>query len=54
MLELIEDQLKDLLRKHDYDPAKSAFVKGSALCAIQDTNPELGEQSIAELLRVMD
>ena len=36
MLDLVEEELKDLLRKHDYDPEKSAFIRGSALNYLQD------------------
>ncbi|CAM6002379.1 unnamed protein product [Sphagnum balticum] len=44
----------DLLKKHDYDPEKSAFIRGSAISYIQDINPELGEKSIEQLLKAMD
>jgi elongation factor Tu len=54
MIELIEEELKDLLRKHDYDPEKSAFIRGSAISYIQDMNPEIGEKSIEALLKAMD
>lgn len=54
MLEVIEMELKELLKKHQYDPEKVKFVKGSALHAINDTEPELGEKKILELLDVMD
>lgn len=54
MLEVIEMELKELLKKHEYDPEKVKFVKGSALHAINDTEPELGEKKILELLDVMD
>jgi elongation factor Tu len=47
-------ELKELLKKHEYDPDTIKFVKGSALHAINDTEPELGEKSIIELLDVMD
>jgi len=35
-----------LLLKHDYDPSKSTFIRGSAVSALTDTNPELGVKSI--------
>lgn len=54
MVDLIELELKELLKKHDYDPEKSAFIRGSALNYLQDTNPELGEKSIEALLHAMD
>ena len=54
MLDLVEMELKELLKKHDYDPEKSAFIRGSAINAIQNENPELGEQAIEKLLKAMD
>jgi elongation factor Tu len=54
MIELIEMELKELLKKHDYDPDKSAFIRGSAISYIQDINPEIGEKSIEALLKAMD
>lgn len=54
MVDLIEMEMKELLKKHDYDPEKSAFIRGSALNYLQDTNPELGEKSIEKLLEAMD
>lgn len=54
MVDLIEMELKELLKKYDYDPDKSAFIRGSAISALQDINPELGEKSIEALLHAMD
>lgn len=54
MVDLVELELKDLLRKYEYDPDKSAFIRGSATSYINDTNPELGEKSIEALLKAMD
>ncbi len=54
MVDLIEEELKELLKKHEYDPSKTAFIRGSAISAIQDINPELGELRIKELLDAMD
>lgn len=42
MVDLIELELKELLKKYDYDPEKSAFIRGSAISSIQETNPEIG------------
>ncbi len=39
-------ELKELLKKHEYDPEKVKFVRGSALHAINDTEPELGEKKV--------
>lgn len=43
-----------MLKKHEYDPEKTAFIRGSAISSIQDINPELGENKIKELLDAMD
>lgn len=46
--------MKELLKKHEYDPEKTVFIRGSAISAIQDINPEIGEQKIKELIEAMD
>lgn len=46
MVDVIEMELKQLLKKHEYDPEKTRFVRGSAISAIQDTNPEMGVKKI--------
>lgn len=52
--DLVEMEVRELLAKYDYDGDDTAVVKGSALLATQDTNPELGENKVLELLQVMD
>ena len=47
-------EVKEILKKHDYDPEKVKFVRGSALHAMNETEPELGEKKVWELLDVMD
>lgn len=42
MIELVEMELKDLLAEIGFNPDKVPFVSGSALAAIQDGNPDLG------------
>ncbi len=54
MHELVEMEIRELLEKYDYDPSKVVFVRGSALCALNDTNPEIGAEKIKELIKVMD
>lgn len=46
MVDLIEEELKELLKKHEYDPSKTTFIRGSAISSIQDINPEIGESKI--------
>ena len=52
--ELVEMEVRELLSQYEYDGKNAKFVKGSALCASNDTEPDLGEKRIRELLDVMD
>lgn len=42
MHELVEMEVRELLSTYDYDGDNAVFVKGSALCALNNTDPELG------------
>jgi elongation factor Tu len=46
MHELVEMEVRELLSHYEYDGEKAIFVKGSALCALQGTDPLLGKDSI--------
>ncbi len=52
--ELVEMETRDILTQYEYDGAKAQVIKGSALCACNDSEPELGEKKILELLKAMD
>lgn len=52
--ELVEMEVRELLGKYDYDGDNAKIIKGSALLATQDSEPELGEKRILELLETMD
>jgi len=52
--ELVEMEVRELLSKYDYDGDGAKVVKGSALCAMNDTEPELGEKRVLELVDYMD
>ncbi|MFA6458272.1 MAG: elongation factor Tu [Patescibacteria group bacterium] len=54
MIELVEEEIKELLKKNDFDPAKSPIIRGSALKALQGENSELGTQSIDRLIAALD
>lgn len=54
MHELVEMEVRELLSQYDYDGDNCAFVKGSALCALNGTDPELGSNAMEELLKAMD
>ncbi|KAH9426235.1 elongation factor Tu-like [Dermatophagoides pteronyssinus] len=54
MVELVEMEIRELLTELGYDGDKMHFVKGSALAAMEDKKPEIGEQSIEQLMQMID
>lgn len=54
MVDVVEMELKELLKKHEYDGDNTVFVRGSAISFIQDVKPEIGREKIEELINAMD
>ncbi|XP_072745460.1 elongation factor Tu, mitochondrial [Anoplolepis gracilipes] len=54
MVELVEMEIQELLSEMGYDGDNIPIVKGSALCALEGKNPEIGAQAIMQLLEVVD
>jgi elongation factor Tu len=54
MHELVEMEVRELLSAYDYDGDDCEVIKGSALCALNGTDPELGEQAMEKLIAAMD
>ncbi|XP_029292593.1 elongation factor Tu, mitochondrial [Cottoperca gobio] len=54
MLELVEIEIRELLTEFGYDGDSSPVVIGSALCALEDREPELGVNAVMSLLDVVD
>eukprot|EP00128_Syssomonas_multiformis_P011843 Colp12_sorted_trinity150504_noHs@7517 len=54
ILDLVEMEMRDLLNEFGYDGDNTPVVKGSALCALEDRNPEIGEQAIIKLMEAVD
>ncbi|XP_061446868.1 elongation factor Tu, mitochondrial isoform X2 [Rhineura floridana] len=54
MLELVELEIRELLTEFGYQGETTPVVVGSALCALEHRNPELGLNSIMKLLDVVD
>lgn len=42
MVELVEMEIREVLTEMGFDGANTPFVKGSALCAMEGENPEIG------------
>ncbi len=54
LLELVEMEVRELLSSYQFPGDDIPIVKGSALCTLQDKQPELGEQSVLELMKAVD
>ncbi len=54
LLELVELEVRELLSDYDFDGDNIPIIKGSALAALEDRDPEIGEKSIKELMDAVD
>lgn len=54
MVELVEMEVRELLTEMGFDGEKCQIIKGSALCALEGKNKEIGEESILKLLEAVD
>jgi len=54
LLDLVELEVRELLSSYQFPGDKIPVVRGSALCALEDKNPELGKQSILKLMQAVD
>jgi elongation factor Tu len=54
LLELVELEVRELLSSYDFPGDDIPIVKGSALCALEGREPEMGQKSIEELMDAVD
>ncbi|KAL1923177.1 uncharacterized protein VTP21DRAFT_9553 [Calcarisporiella thermophila] len=54
MLELVEMEMRDLLTQYGFNGEETPIIQGSALCALEGKNPEIGEQAIYKLMEAVD
>jgi elongation factor Tu len=54
LLDLVEMEVRELLTMYNFPGDDVPIIKGSALCALDDSNPELGEKSIRALMDAVD
>ncbi|KAK6009159.1 putative translation elongation factor Tu, partial [Ostertagia ostertagi] len=52
--ELVEMEIRELLNEFEYPGDSAPVVFGSALCALEGKKPEIGEESIKQLLNILD
>jgi len=54
LLELVELEVRELLKSYQFPGDDIPVIRGSALCALEDREPELGEQAVLKLMEAVD
>jgi elongation factor Tu len=54
MIELVEEEIRELLTSYKYPGEKTPIIKGSALAAVEGRDDEIGKNSILELMKAVD
>ena len=54
LLELVEMEIRELLTEYGYPGDDIPVIAGSALAALEDRDPEIGAEKIAELMAAVD
>jgi elongation factor Tu len=54
LIELVELEIRELLSSYDFPGDDIPIVKGSALAALEDKTPEIGRESVLELMKAVD
>jgi elongation factor Tu len=54
LLDLVELEVRELLSKYEFPGDTIPIIRGSALMALEDKDPKLGEQAILELMKAVD
>jgi len=54
LLDLVEEEIRDLLTKYGYPGKETPIIRGSALKALEGDTSEMGEGSIKKLLDALD
>ena len=54
LIELVEMEVRELLSKYDFPGDDIPITKGSAKCALDNTNPEIGHDAVLALMKTVD
>ena len=54
ILELVELEIRELLSKYDFDGDNIPIIRGSAVCALDDKQPEIGHDAVLKLMQAVD
>src|SRR6187455_130488 len=54
LIELVEMEVRELLSSYQFPGDEIPIIKGSALCALEGTKPELGHDAVLKLMEAVD
>ncbi|MDR0625214.1 MAG: elongation factor Tu [Holosporales bacterium] len=54
LADLVEMEIRELLSSYNFPGDRIPIVRGSAMCALEDKNPELGKNAILKLMDEID
>jgi len=54
MVELVEMEITELLNEYGFNGDETPIVKGSALKALEGKDPEIGENAVLQLMKIVD
>src|SRR3982751_1273745 len=54
ILELVELEIRELLSSYDFDGDNIPVIPGSAVCALNGTQPEIGHAAVLKLMEAVD
>jgi len=54
LLDLVEEEVRDLLKLYGFPGDTIPVIRGSALCALEGRNPEIGRDAILKLMDAVD
>jgi elongation factor Tu len=54
LVELVELEVRDLLSSYQFPGDDIPIIKGSAVCALEGKQPEIGHEAILELMKAVD
>ena len=54
LIDLVEEEIRDLLNKYEFPGDTTPIIRGSALAAVEDRDEEIGKNSILKLMEAVD
>jgi elongation factor Tu len=54
LIDLVEEEIRDLLNKYEFPGDTTPIIRGSALAAVEDGDEEIGKNSILKLMEAVD